>query len=266
MNSAKPVLVFRYTPTCAGIGDFLRAAGFMYDVCTRKGVEFYIDITNPIRHFFIYKKYDGDTSSFKHVDLRNPPPANVATFINTILGKESIVYTSNYTDCEHNPRLVNKIPDVLTPTSEILNNLNTYMEKIGIRKRNYSCIHIRYGDVVFKNRHTWDNRAGDDAELLARRIALAFELRKDKTIPTVILSDKYEAKVALSKQYACPLLDIHPVHTSFTEDIAAVHDTIIEFLVLTHASEVFSVTNSGFPRWAAAYGNIPNTEIWDIKM
>jgi hypothetical protein len=266
MADVKSVFVFCYTPTCAGIGDFLRAAGFMYDICIQKGIEFHLDITNPIHHFFTYKKYDGgtDVSGFKHVALRNPSGDDVTAFINGLPYTENIAYRSNYTG-SFTPHIVTQLRAILNPTPAILVDLHAQMDMIGIRSGEYTCVHIRYGDIVFAgNRHTWDNRAGDDTELLQCRIAKAFELRKDPSKPTLIISDNYAAKVALSRQYGCPLLDIQPVHTSFTSDIAAVHDTVIEFLILAHAAEVLSVTRSGFPLWAAAYGGVPNTEVWKL--
>lgn len=267
MQTNKPVLIFKYTPTCSGIGDFLRGAGYMYNICKETGVEFYLDITNSIHPFFEYPVYSGDTSTFTHVYFRDPTPMEgFVEFINGFPHKHNIILRSNISKIR-SPYIVTNLSTLLRPTPAILADVTTHLDQIGLQLHEYSCIHIRYGDKVLRGPDgAWDNRAGDDAELIDRTIAKAFAIRKDCNKPTLIISDNYDAKVAITRQYGCPLLDIKPVHTSFTKDSAAVHDTVIEFLIMANASEVLSVTRSGFPRWAAAYGGVPTTEVWQLKI
>lgn len=261
------ILIFSYTPSCAGMGDFLRAAGYMYDICKKKNIDFYLDITNPIHHFFTYEKYTGDTSGFTHITFRNPDPAAVTVFVDRLPTTENIIYKSNYTAIYNDTTYVNRLSAILRPTTNILEQFHKQLQTLALHSGGYSCIHIRFGDIMLRGAvAAWDNRAGDDLIVLNNRITKAFELRKHSAAQTLVISDNYTAKVELSKEYGCPLLDIKPVHTSFTSDIDAVRDTVLEFLVLSHASEVLIVTTSGFPYWAAAYGGVPNTEVWRLKM
>jgi len=267
MQDTKPVLIFRYAPTCSGIGDFLRGAGYIYDICTKTGVDFYLDITNPIHAFFEYPVYSGDTSTFTHMYFNTPNSIEgFSEFINGFPHKHNIILRSNMSNIWL-PYIVTQLSTLLKPTQAILTDVTSQLDQIGMQLHEYSCIHIRYGDKVLRGPvGAWDNRAGDDTELIDRTIAKAFAIRKDCNKPTLIISDNYDAKGAITRQYGCPLLDIKPVHTSFTKDSAAVHDTVIEFLIMANASEVLSVTRSGFPRWAAAYGGVDHTEVWQLKI
>jgi hypothetical protein len=187
-------------------------------------------------------------------------------FINGFPHKHNIILRSNMSNIWL-PYIVTNLSTLLKPTQAIRTDVSAYLDQTGLQLHEYACIHIRYGDKVLRGPvSAWDNRAGDDAERIDRIIAKAFAIRKDCNKPTLIISDNYAAKVAITRQYGCHMLDIKPVHTSFTKDSAAVHDTVIEFLIMAHAAEVLSVTRSGFPQWAAAYGDVDHTEVWQLQI
>ena len=251
------IIIFRYTPTCDGIGDFLRAAGSLYNYCTINNHYFFLDITNPIGTFFTYTRYNGTILGFaKHV-LRNVSSDKIINVLRDV-SCNTIIQANHPLDWEKLDQHVFSLRTILNPTAQILNMHKQLLETKSLKPNLYTCIHIRFGDNVLRNT-TQDNRIGRSSKSIDERIILCLAAIKNKDNPIVLLTDNYSAKLTLAKKYNFIYFDITPVHTSFTKDSSAIEKTVLEFLTIAEAAEVVAVARSGFSIWAAAYGGKPYT-------
>lgn len=223
--------------------------------CNEHNYDYYLKISNPIGSFFDYKTYNHDTSNFYVTDMLCRADENKFKQIMHANKDKNIIIISNMNFA--NPySQIQTIRKIFRPTADTLQLFNNHLKQYSLVDNNYYAIHIRYGDdthikEVESHRKTSDNRILSSVD---KHIKAILQLIKNKSLPIVLITDNYNAKVQLSKQYGLRYFDIKPVHTSFTNDITAVKTTVLEFLTLSSALEVFAVSYSGFSYAAAAYG------------
>ena len=256
MTESNRIIILQYTPKCQGIGDFINAAAFLTDYCKSKSISFFIDITNPICNFFEFNRYTGNTSSF-----------NISkNFLCSSSGEARRIYSSLL---ESNKNIIVKtnialyrpsftlLKDIFYPKSSVIEKHNSLLIRHNLAKNAYYCIHIRFGDGVLCNFGNFDKRLSKSSKSIDERIALCLESMTDKNLPVVLITDNYQAKLQLAEKYKFRYFDIKPVHTSYTNDLAAIEQTVLEFLTLTESAGIFAVSTSGFSCRTAAYGGKP---------
>lgn len=223
-----------------------------------------MDITNPIGKFFDYKKYPGNLSGFENITEYNHQISNTLLdkykiFLENIVHRPRriIIQTNFIVENTNYISNINKLNEIFTPTLSIRHDFKKLLDSHSLTSKQYTCIHIRFGDNVLCKNITWDNRVGASTKTVEERVEECLAIRANKDLPVVLITDHYESKVEMAKRYGLIYFDIRPTHTSFTSNSVAIHNTVLEFLTFTEAAEVLAVSRSGFSYWGAAYGSVP---------
>lgn len=235
------------------MGDFFASAASMYQYCVTNQIRFFIDITNPVGGYFAYTRYEGAIGA--------PQRIQDTTLLRTILnGNDShMLQTTIITDEADLVSKLYSMRSLIVPTAATRAAHDALLAAHGLERRKYYCIHIRFGDTVFFNNSTFDRRLVRSKKTLDERIQQSLNAMSDPTLPVVLVTDNYDAKLELSEKYTFRCFTIRPVHTTYTKDADAVGGTVLEFLTLSDAKEVFAVSWSRFSHSAAAYGGISHT-------
>jgi hypothetical protein len=258
------IVIHRYSPTCAGIGDFVLAASILRSFCIEHGISYYMDITNPIREFFDYKPYTGDSSEFEEITKYNHIYNKVIidkynVFLESIVHqpRRIIIQTNFILENANYISNINKLNEIFTPTLSVRHDFKQLLDSHSLTSKQYICIHIRFGDNALCENITLDNRIKESTRTVEERVEECLAIRANKDLPVVLIADHYESKVEMAKRYGFVYFDIRPTHTSFTTESDAIQSTVLEFLTFTEAAEVLAVSRSGFSYCGAAYGSVP---------
>jgi hypothetical protein len=248
------IIIHTYTPECPGIGDFLRAAGQLYTYCKLHNIHFYLDITNPINKYFDYKKYHEDTKHFTSMTIfSSNSDSSYHDFL--LSHKDTIIRTNKALHPRVDSDIYN-LREIFTPNSYIINKHKQLLKQYNLIENKYTCIHIRFGDNFLVNSSNLDDRINRNQLTLPERIANCMK-HVNKDYPIVLISDNYEQKKIISKEYNFICFDIEPVHTSHKPTDAQTEQTVLEFLTLVESLKICILSFSGFSKLAACYGNKP---------
>ena len=260
------IIILQYSPTCAGIGDFLRSAGYLKKFCDDHEYSFYLDITNPIGAYFDSLRYTGtitdDTFIIPPERLKVTRELSQKEELRALLtdsDKNLLIRTNIVLDWTDLPHHVYNLRTILRPKHTLMDDLTSMFAQHELRATEYTAIHIRFGDNFLRTDKEihWDDRTSLGTSSVDERIAQCLATVTTDH-PIVLIADNYTEKMRIATSYGFKVFDIQPVHTSFciTDDIK---NTLLEFLTLVNAKQVLAVSRSGFSRWAAAYGGVPYT-------
>jgi hypothetical protein len=144
----------------------------------------------------------------------------------------------------------------------IIQKAETSMGELGIKKKQYSVIHVRIGDSEMLEKTSQGAKELLDAILL-QIVKLVNNFEPDRDY--VVISDSESLKMSL-KHIGIVVVEGSPGHTGFSSNnFSSMETTLIEFLILMNSEKIIQLSNhswgSGFSETAAILGNVPIDKI-----
>lgn len=233
-----------------GLGDLLRGTIKMYQISKKYNYDFDICINkHPISKHLVYEsKYD---NILLNIDIMFIKPYEVESYIES--QTDNLIYLLTNDFCDENQIddfIINKIKNIFRPNYNIQTDVDKYIKQYNPKR----IIHMRIGDNFIKNENNID---------LTTYINY---LKRNKF--DLLMTDSNILKQE-AKKYDLPVIDFEVGHIGYNNDELMVKNTLIEFLILTKAEEIYTYSNyhwiSGFVYWASKIYNIKLTKIKDLK-
>jgi hypothetical protein len=145
------------------------------------------------------------------------------------------------------------------PTIQMQNDLEQEIASLGLKKGEFSVIHIRAGDDLLLNRHEVQPRTKNLFDQL--RKTLAPLLNKDHKY--LILSDSTGLKKEFVPYANCVFQQKKITHLGQQQrlDEDSVRNTMMDFYLMSQSNHIYSysvyIHGSGFSKWCAVLYNIP---------
>jgi hypothetical protein len=276
-NLKKVVLVYQLQYKNGGIygfGDFIRGCFALLGICNQLGLEFDFDLSNhpmskyveghvknPNLHYADIQKM---TARYNPTEFMWKSPERFyetfKRFAKTT--KDEVFYTCSNSFPVFNIQRVDieRIKSRLIPTIQMQNDLEQEIASLGLKKGEFSVIHIRAGDDLLLNRPDCPqdkiNKLFDQL-----RETLAPLLNKDHKY--LILSDSTGLKKEFIPYTNCVFQQKKITHLGQqpTLDEDAVRNTMMDFYLMSQSSHIYSysvyIHGSGFSKWCAVLYNIP---------
>jgi hypothetical protein len=246
-------LIHTYQAGAGGIGDFLRSVYAYFVYCNINNIKYYLNLgSHPFSYCFgvqtIPQNHTNNLISF--MDIGGSHTAKTLAFLNAIKSDNNYIVVSNIFDFvsfQQMKQYREKFLEFLHFTPIVYKRVEE-LNKIGGL---FNAIHVRCGDKFMNVVNIpSDERVKPDQVDLSNAIKFLNDL------PIVLFSDTPQILKKYSKELI--ILDQTPQHTALnygTND--AYINTVSEFLILSSANRIVSLTNSGFSFWAAFLFNKP---------
>ena len=248
-----------------GLADFLRGTITLFKYSQQYGYDFFID--KNIHPFFSfledcqYYVYDDKTQEIVHELLDHLPWPRIDIEINKLFrsGEDFSIITNGFYTKYYNVN--NKdlftisnfgcIPDdcknfmrtLLRPNDCTKTRLNEYYKNINLNMDlPYIVFHLRFGDnYIFDGFFDLEL-----AELLSDKIKI-FLSNQEKQV--IIISDSVRmAKLLKENNPTLFYNETDVTHLGNNINNADIEDTVVDFFVLSKASQIYSINDSGFSR------------------
>ena len=248
-----------------GIGDFLRGAYSVWQICKVLNVKYELYLHNhPMGKYFIAQDKNREIAKLSvpafltvtYPDVRR----TFISFVISHLSSESINVGANFFPVESvsiPEEYRNFVRQYLQPVPSLL---QSYLNKGGLAMSQYAVIHVRAGDPI---NGPVDSNLLDKVRKVIDRVVIPH------VAPTrsYIISDRLALRDILSQTYGFRTLAVnticHSTNSAVETDSLALEGTLIDMLLLTHAKAVYSFSNSiqfwgtGFSHRVAQLYNIP---------
>jgi hypothetical protein len=280
---------YMYDSNSTGFGDFIRGCYYLLDFCEKYGFHLEILINHPMtkflktsfqfssveKHifstilFFKTNNWDGffiDNDENLHTIPGKMINGNfvsylrdmVDVFTGGVVYTYSIIYPSHIISEKHKQRM----RDLLEPSDEIQEYVDSTLAQFGFIKYNYFVIHIRTGDTYLNE---------DKSEIYNKYISkLVYEIAKiiikNEAIckSYVLISDNLNVKYLITMKY--PFLktlfkEVTHLGEGVIQEDEKIKNTLLDFYLLSQSNSIFSFScyehGSGFSQWCAETYNIP---------
>lgn len=233
-----------------GLGDFIKGSLYLMGLCDKHGYKVQIDISNhPMGKYFVLP------TDFIKPDYRK---ITMWSFADNCI--PSLKVSSYYTCCRksHLPKDIKQehleyMKNALTPTVELLQNVDNILAKYSLNKKGYDIIHIRMGD-----NYLFSHGKVNIAVLIERKICKMVNMSKHY----IILSDNAHIKQHLKKYDNFHTEESSTiVHLGRANEDDNYLDSITDFFLMTHANKIWTFSSyrwgSGFSECASVLHKIP---------
>jgi hypothetical protein len=224
-----------------GFGDFIRGSIQLAYLAKKNGLNFRMHLSNHPLHPF-----------FAHVEMNRPininhryygvhPKESLPHLLEKFAasdGKELFVATNFFYDKESIDQELKDELKRLLEFHEKYQRVETPVEK-------YQVLHVR----------TSDNHQIRFERLVERVKSLNLGPN------TIVISSDYDTKRKLHEMFGFHYLETQPVHTAFTNDLAALANTVMDYTILSKSERTYCFSyydhGSGFSEHCSFLNNIP---------
>jgi hypothetical protein len=270
---------YNYNVNASGLGDFIRGSYFLMEFCDNHKIRYNINILNhPVSQFLeTYKNQQpliyNNVNRFEQRNF-NPfvsdnsiisniyDPSINHSFI-CYLGKQHIfqkklyIYTITYPSNKISKKHKEHMKRILTPSKSIALLVDHTLAELGLVKKQFTIIHIRYGDdFLIKN-------IKDIKTSHVKVLQNTFD-KLDLTQTYLLISDNTIIKNLILSQY--PFTKTHFNEISHTGEglyleTHKLQNTMIDFNLFSHATKVIAFSTykhgTGFSKWATETYSVP---------
>ena len=254
-------IVYDFRLGFGGIGDLTKFYMFLLNVCIKHKLKIHYLVNNipaerylKLVHPKMYITKDVIRKSGSNCRNLNNDQINDIASMNTF-DYYFIAPFALYKVFEYN--------DITIPLNEIFYFTNEVITQSIINKSNYISLHLRMGDKYLETDKAFvcckeDTRSFNQADI---DTFIERQLHLGKTI--VFACDNNSFKQKMKKKYDKLVVTQFDIgHTSFANTTdSQVLDTMKEFYVLANSEEIFMASDSGFPRMASKFYNIPISQV-----
>lgn len=270
---------YNYQVNASGLGDFIRGSYFLMEFCDNNNIPYNINILNhPISQFleiyenqqpliynninkFELRNYNPDVSEDDIISNIYDPSIN-HSFIwylskQRIFQKKIYVYTICFPSDKISEKHKEYMKRILTPSKSIALLVDNTLAELGLIKKHFTIIHIRYGDdFLVKN-------IEDINKSHLEMLESTFD-SLDLTQTYLLISDNTAIKNILSLKY--PFIKTHFNDISHTGEglhleTEKLQNTMIDFNLFSHAANVIAFSTyrhgTGFSKWSAETYSVP---------
>jgi hypothetical protein len=223
-----------------GFGDFIRGSIQLAYLAKKNGLQFRMHLSNhPLQSFFV------------HVEPKTPPMIYYMHF--GIQPEEHLVRLVEHFAASTQQEMyvaTNFFYHKESIDEDLKTQINTMLEfkeqHFDTPLHQYQVLHVRTSD----EHHI-------DFDRLAERVK-TLNLTAEKTI---VMSSDYETKRKLHEMFGFHYLETQPVHTAFTDDLAALANTVMDYTILSKSERTYCFSfyghGSGFSEHCSFLNNIP---------
>ena len=244
-----------------GLGDFLRGCLFYIYLCELNNIEFDIYIDHPI------SKYIDNTNR----TLYKQDKVYFIDNIHSYKGNIEILSLCNNKNCfiSGNPNVsrtlfykkhLDFINSKIQPNELMKNYINFSLNKLNLKKKEYSIIHIRIGDEYMN--YSIDKQ-------ITLQILKHLKNKINDNNKYIIISDSNYIKTIL-KQFKNFYIIIHQIEhlggshiKNTTND--GVMNTMLDYYLMSYSNSIYAIGKykwiSGFSKWCSVLNNIPYDSI-----
>ena len=262
----------------SGFGDFLRGCFFTLQICKKFNKKCIIDINNhplsiyiatsnhkkrnePIYHFsnfnFIPKILDNNIISSEKIKSCE---SDFMKYINNqeVIDNQISAYITSFPVYNITNDEREFVKNNFIPTNEMSKYVNSTINEIGLKLKEYNIIHIRLGDQYLINNKTFVNN-----QLLINIFKMCNKyINKDKKY--LLLGDNNLIKKTVCNEYKNVFTITNPI-THLGENVnycdIQVKNTMLDFYLMSNSNEIYSMSvydhGSGFSKWCAEIYNLP---------
>jgi hypothetical protein len=275
-NLKKVVLVYQLQYKNGGIygfGDFIRGCFALLGICNQLGLEFDFDLSNHPMSKYVeghVKNPNLHYSDIQKMTARYNPTEflwkSPERFYEIFKGfakttKDEVFYTcsNSFPVFKIQSVDIERIKSRLMPTIQMQNELEQEMASLGLKKGDFSVIHIRAGDDLLLNLHGAQPRS----KILFDKLRETFNSLLNKDRKYLILSDSMGLKKEFAPYTNCVFQQKKITHLGQqqTLDEDAVRNTMMDFYLMSQSNHIYSysvyIHGSGFSKWCAVLYNIP---------
>ena len=257
-----------------GFGDFIRGCFALLGICNKLGLEFDFDLSNhpmskyvdghvktPNLHYANIRKM---TSLYNPTEKKwTSPELFYETFkIFAKTTKDEICYTcsNSFPVFKIQSVDIERIKSRFKPTIQMRYDLEEELSTLGLKKGEFSVIHIRAGDDLLLNRH---HDTQYPTKKLFNQLCETLTPLLNKDHKYLILSDSTELKNEFIPYANCVFHQKKITHLGVqdTLDDDAVKNTMMDFYLMCQSDHIYSYSGymhgSGFSKWCAVFYNIP---------
>jgi len=236
-------LIHVYRPGSFGFADFLRSIYYFSDIAKLHNYTYKIAFNHPIGEFFKNDTNPYIVTSSSYEECMDQIKAN----------NIQIILETNYISFPYKtPK--HCIQTFVKPKQTLLDCVDNKIDSMGLKKKKYIVLHIRYGDN--------DNSI---CENFIKRIKSILGIVRNQKMPILILCSSSLILSVLNKLPALITTDYSPCHTS-SINLDGLKHTLIEFYMMEHAKKIYSISGgtfgtgkSGFSFWASTIFEVPFT-------
>lgn len=268
-----------------GFGDYIRGSYYLMQFCDFHGIKWRIDLSNHMISLFlkynsnpggesipaVYKYMENNGEHLRDANnmIRNRIQNNFLDFkkflkVQTKHGKGTMfIHTICFPVFNVSSEHREKMRRILEPNSEVLSYTDVVLQNLALKKKQYTVIHIRFGDQHLVNNETiLESRK---LEILKRELTHLLGTNGNGE-NYLLLADNNSIK-----QY---LLGLFPFLKTFFKGIThfgegvslereKVRNTLVDFYLISYSRRVYSFSTyahgSGFSYWGALTYEIPHT-------
>ena len=280
-------IVNTYQNKFSGFGDYLRGCYCMYQVSKILGLDFDMDISDhPMAKFLEnhreknlqvnyanVKKFEND--NYAPIDGKRMKTKseiflnNLIEYLNNIDSDTHCFFSNafpvfpNFGKIKYEPREF--IKNKLTPNQEMMRNIELRMKTLGVRKKEFSVIHVRTNDTFILNNDPSVNMKVFEK---IRRIIQKKTALLGAKARLIVLSDNNRMKLLLKNKFPGLIVQIrelaHLGESAKQTDTSIMH-TLLDFYTMSNSRYIISLSpnnwGSGFSQWCAVTYSIPYLKI-----
>lgn len=248
-------LVHVYKSGSFGFGDFIRGIPVLKQLADECCVTYKVAINHPMAKFL-----DVDTTPY----VTTHKTANKDEIKATLSGPETCIVLESNIASGTIPYPRGLLTSYIKPSAALLADVKDKMRVLGIREKEFVVFHVRCGDADFKS----SSKDTPEYNSLIRRIGSYLQIVKvTNPCPIVFISSSDEVIRHFAGQHRILTTGLKRCHTGDTDaDSEALHDTLVEFYLMTFAKKIYSASgtgfgagSSGFSYWLARAFGIPRT-------
>lgn len=240
-----------------GFGDFLRGCLFYIHLCELNNIEFDIYIDHPISKYIdntnrtLYKQNKVYFIDNIHSYRGNIDILSLCTNKNCFISGNTLVTRTIFYK-----KHLDFINSKIQPNELMKNYINFSLNKLNLKKKEYSIIHIRIGDEYMNY--------SIDKEITLQILKYLKNKINDNN-KYIIISDSNYIKTIL-KQFKNFYIIIHQIehlagsHIKNTKN-DGVMNTMLDYYLMSYSNSIYAIGKykwiSGFSKWCSVLNNIP---------
>ena len=265
-----------------GLGDYLRGCFSLYQVAKILNLEFEMDMNNhPMSKFiastdtseklinyneicrFENDNYVGiDAKTYKK---KSPQFLDeLIKLLNSVDELEYYLFSNSFPIFDNIRNESRKfIRSKLVPNEMMQQNIRLRMNRLGLKRKCYSVIHLRCGDSFLLNNHT--DKGGF---LLFEKVSEFLSKNLNPDSKFLLLSDNNDIKIMLKNKLPQLIVQVREItHLGEQTNLndVQVMNTLLDFYTMANSNKIVSFSKfnwgSGFSEWCSVVYNIPYVKI-----
>ena len=267
-----------------GFGDYLRGCFSLYQVAKILGLEFDMDLKKHPMSKFLATTTDSENINYnkicrfnndnyagvdsnKQLKKKSPEFLNeLVNHLNSINNEENYYLFSNAFPIFSKIRNEAKqfIKSKIAPNQMMQQNIRLRMSTLGLKRKEYSVIHLRVGDGYLLN----NDAINRESLVFLEQISQFLKNNMSTNSRYLLLSDNNYIKKLMKEKIPSLIIQNRPIthlgEQSTLSDVE-VMNTMLDFYTMANSNKIFSFSKfgwgSGFSEWCSVVYNIPYVKI-----